>query len=163
MNKPWFIVDVEANGPCPSLGTMTEFGCVYFDHPPFEKRFHGKGPIGPIVMKQFTLWLESITLSRPTFWSDNPAFDWMWMNDAFHVHTHWNPFGYSARRIGDFYAGFRRDPAKSCEWKKFRVTPHDHNPVNDALGNAEALWFILGAMNANGVVEEMREALNQRP
>lgn len=25
------------------------------------------------------------------------------------------------------------------KWKSLRKTKHDHNPVNDALGNAEAL------------------------
>jgi hypothetical protein len=26
-----------------------------------------------------------------------------------------------------------------AKWKHLRKTAHDHNPVNDALGNAEAL------------------------
>jgi hypothetical protein len=28
-------------------------------------------------------------------------------------------------------------------WKRLRVTPHDHNPVNDAMGNPEAFERIL--------------------
>ena len=32
------------------------------------------------------------------------------------------------------------DAGLNAEWKKlFRKTAHDHNPVNDAKGNAEAL------------------------
>jgi hypothetical protein len=31
------------------------------------------------------------------------------------------------------------DIYKATEWKKYRVTPHTHNPVDDARGNAEAL------------------------
>ena len=48
-----------------------------------------------------------------------------------------NPFGYSARRIGDLYCGMNKDMNKT--WKHLRKTVHDHNPVNDAKGNAEAL------------------------
>jgi len=32
-----------------------------------------------------------------------------------------------------------KDAYKATEWKKFRVTEHTHNPVDDARGNAEAL------------------------
>ena len=28
---------------------------------------------------------------------------------------------------------------KASEWKKYRLTTHTHNPVDDAKGNAEAL------------------------
>lgn len=29
--------------------------------------------------------------------------------------------------------------SRATEWKKYRVTAHTHNPVDDARGNAEAL------------------------
>ena len=32
-----------------------------------------------------------------------------------------------------------KDASKATEWKKYRVTRHTHNPVDDARGNAEAL------------------------
>ena len=32
-----------------------------------------------------------------------------------------------------------KDAHKATEWKKYRVTLHTHNPVDDARGNAEAL------------------------
>jgi hypothetical protein len=54
-----------------------------------------------------------------------------------------NPFGYSARRISDFYAGMKGDFFDSQNWKKWRVTKHDHNPVHDVLGNIEAFEKIL--------------------
>ncbi len=41
--------------------------------------------------------------------------------------------------IGDLYAGLVKDVSKATEWKKYRVTAHTHNPVDDARGNAEAL------------------------
>ena len=48
-----------------------------------------------------------------------------------------NPFGFSARRIGDLYCGMTKD--SFAKWKHLRDTIHDHNPVNDAKGNAEVL------------------------
>ena len=51
-----------------------------------------------------------------------------------------NPFGFSARRIGDLYCGLVKHAGKNSEWKhKYRKTKHTHNPVDDAMGNAEAL------------------------
>jgi hypothetical protein len=32
-----------------------------------------------------------------------------------------------------------KDASKASDWKKYRVTKHSHNPVDDARGNAEAL------------------------
>ena len=66
----------------------------------------------------------------------NPAFDWQWINYYFHLAVGSNPFGYSARRIGDVYCGAMGN--MRAKWKHLRKTPHDHNPVNDAKGNAEA-------------------------
>ena len=50
-----------------------------------------------------------------------------------------NPFGHSARRIGDLFAGFSRDVTKGSAWKRLRKTKHTHHPVDDARGNVEAL------------------------
>ena len=49
-----------------------------------------------------------------------------------------NPFGHSGRRIADFYAGLVGDFRNTQRWKRLRRTKHDHHPVHDALGNAEA-------------------------
>jgi eukaryotic-like serine/threonine-protein kinase len=68
-----------------------------------------------------------------------PAFDWQFINYYFHRFLGKNPFGFSARRIGDLYSGLVRDASKASEWKKYRVTAHTHNPVDDAKGNGEAL------------------------
>jgi hypothetical protein len=74
---------------------------------------------------------------RPVFIADNPAFDWQWINYYFHYFIGKNPFGYSARRIGDLYCGMKMNTSE--RWKQLRKTKHDHNPVNDAMGNAEVL------------------------
>ena len=153
--KNLIFVDCEANGKSPSTGQLTEFGAVAY---PSKATFHGileerklseESPkfrtlIGKTfdekeVFEKFEKWLTEITKGeRPVFVSDNPAFDWQWINDGFWKTLGRNPFGYSARRIGDFYAGLVGDFTDASSWKKLRITPHDHNPVNDAIGNIEA-------------------------
>lgn len=155
-------VDVEATGPCPGKGVMTEFGAVHY---PSLQPFHGKivdshpdpsnpalsitdEPFKPLkakkVMEMFEAWLKIVVWNqRPIFVSDNPAFDWQWINYFFHHYSKGNPFGHSGRRISDFYSGLVGDFSKSQKWKKLRITPHDHNPVHDALGNVEAFDRLL--------------------
>jgi hypothetical protein len=74
--------------------------------------------------------------------SDNPAYDFPWINYGFHSTLGENPFGHSARRIGDYYAGLIGDFYTPQNWKYLRKTPHDHNPVNDAMGNVEAFALL---------------------
>lgn len=152
-------VDVEAAGATPMTGVMTEFGAVHFAT---RKTFHGvlhdsmpspENPAKPIVtgrayplqpvMQHFTNWAHSFN-GRPIFVSDNPAYDFMWIACAFDQVGIPNPFGHSGRRISDFYAGLEGDFTKTQNWKKWRVTPHTHNPVDDAMGNAEAFAVMLG-------------------
>jgi hypothetical protein len=153
-------VDCEAYGGCPRTGQLTEFGAVEY-----KSRYHFHGviiesrpsaanpavpePTGPVdlvrekaVYEAFAIWLGKYQ-GRPVFVSDNPAFDWQWINDGFHRHLGSNPFGHSGRRISDFYAGLMGDFYNTQKWKRFRVTPHDHNPVNDAMGNVEAFAALL--------------------
>lgn len=99
-----------------------------------------------VVMARFADWIAANSKGRPIFVSDNPAFDWQWINYYFHQFYGRNPFGYSARRIGDLYCGMKNNVY--APWKHLRKTRHDHNPVNDAKGNAEALL----AMQAAGLV-----------
>ena len=40
------------------------------------------------------------------FVSDNPAYDFQWINFYFWRYFGMNPFGHSGRRIADFYAGW---------------------------------------------------------
>jgi len=144
--KTLIFVDCEANGKSPSTGKLTEFGAVAY---PSRVTFHGvlvgeKAMKEKEVFEEFEKWVLQVTDGlRPVFVSDNPAFDWQWINDAFWRTIGRNPFGWSARRIGDFYAGLVGDFAKSNSWKKLRITPHDHNPVHDAMGNLEAFERLL--------------------
>ena len=148
-------VDCEAFGKCPVLGRMSEFGAVEFKS---QASFHGKlfkgedRHVQPLewlpddeilrVFAAFAAWLQQFD-GRPIFVSDNPAYDWQWVNYEFHRLLGYNPFGHSARRIGDFYAGLKGDFWSTQTWKQYRVTTHDHNPVHDALGNVEAFKKML--------------------
>jgi hypothetical protein len=158
--KNLIFVDCEANGKCPSMGQLTEFGAVAY---PSRATFHGvlverrpskedqrfKVATGKTfnekeVFEKFENWILTVTKhERPIFVSDNPAFDWQWINDGFWRTLGRNPFGHSARRISDFYAGLVGDFMDSQSWKKLRITKHDHNPVNDAMGNVEAFERLL--------------------
>ena len=91
----------------------------------------------------FRTWLKDQDKGRSVFVSDNPAFDFMWIADGFVRTIGENPFGHSGRRISDFYAGLMGDLYQTQEWKDLRITPHDHNPVHDSMGNAEALARLL--------------------
>ena len=142
-------VDCEAaGGGCPATGKLTEFGAVAY---PSKETFYGDLRIRgwdvsideKSVYEGFAEWLKLYSKGRPVFVSDNPAFDWQWINDGFLRTLGYNPFGHSARRISDFYAGVRRDFYRTQDWKRWRRTPHDHNPVNDAMGNVEAFEKIL--------------------
>lgn len=133
-------VDCEGHGPAAGLNDHEkfEFGAVEYKT---HQTFHGYGGT-PETFMDFRDWLRQFK-GRPIFVSDNPAYDWQFINYYFHLYLKENPFGHSARRIGDFYAGLRGDFYKTQEWKNLRVTPHDHNPVNDAMGNVEAFEHLL--------------------
>jgi hypothetical protein len=153
-------VDCEARGTSPVNGTLTEFGCVSY---PAMQKFHGRlfestpDPVIPAipvvgarihtdehVARELTEWLTKVGQGqRITMVSDNPAFDFMWIAGMYDRAGMENPFGHSARRIGDFYAGVIRKWSDAQSWKRFRKTKHDHNPVHDALGNVEAYDAIM--------------------
>ena len=133
-------VDCEGHGPAPTLNddSLFEFGAVDYKS---KQSFHGQGGTKE-TFEKFNDWLNQFP-GRLIFVSDNPAYDWQFINYYFHKLLGCNPFGYSARRISDFYAGMKGDFFDSQNWKKWRVTKHDHNPVHDVLGNIEAFEKIL--------------------
>lgn len=160
----YIAVDVEADGEIPSKFSMVCFGAVIVE-PTLTKTFYGKTkPISENwnpnalaisgfsreqhlmfddpkqVMENFAKWIEKNSIGKPIFISDNPCFDWQWINWYFHNFHGRNPFGFSGRRIGDLYCGMKMNSGLNSEWKRlYRSTKHDHNPVNDAMGNAEAV------------------------
>ena len=155
------VVDVETDGPIPPKYSMVCFGAVVVE-PTLSKTFYGKTrPIASDwnpdalaisgfereehlkfddpeeVFFKFELWLKANSVGRPIFISDNPAFDFAWINWYFHFFLGKNPFGWSGRRIGDLYCGMEKD--MFAKWKHLRDTKHTHNPVDDAMGNAEVI------------------------
>jgi hypothetical protein len=103
----------------------------------FSREEHEKFDDPQEVMKNFALWIKKHSVGRPILISDNNGFDASWINYYFLRFTGENPFGWSSRRIGDLYCGLVKDTY--AKWKFLRETPHTHNPVDDAKGNAEAL------------------------
>ena len=157
-----FLVDIESEWGVrtPHSGRMTEFAAVEYET---GKSFHGvlwetqQDPVDTYkfyviegtgrnmnqVMQEFSSWIDSFGGDRNELISDNPAFDFMWIADAFDRAGMNNPFGHSARRIGDFAAGLDNNWKHQSQWKRLRKTSHDHNPVNDAMGNREALMKLI--------------------
>lgn len=141
-NDNLIFVDCEGHGVAPTLNdpTLFEFGAVAFVD---NSSFHGKGATKE-TFEKFNEWLlERKFDRRPVFVSDNPAYDWQFINYYFHLYLNNNPFGWSARRISDFYAGLVGDFSQTQKWKQLRITEHDHNPVHDSAGNVEAFRRLL--------------------
>lgn len=157
------VVDCEASGPCIGCGDLIEFaavsetGITYVSQklaPLFPAYNQGayqalgitreihETYTGDIAVEaaSFSKWLEQF--DNCIFWSDNPAFDWQWINWMFHSNDLGNPFGFSARRIGDLYAGLNANIHSTRNWKRFRKTKHTHDPLDDAMGNMEAFQEI---------------------
>jgi len=156
----YFVVDVESDNPTPASGSMVCFGVVmagdtdkefYGQTRPISKKYsdealgisgftrqeHEMFDDPEEVMKKFAEWVNTNTKGRPMFISDNNGYDFAWINYYFDLYGIKNPFGWSSRRIGDLYCGMKNDTF--AKWKWLRETVHDHHPVNDAKGNAEAL------------------------
>ena len=158
----YIVVDVESDGQNQLRRSIVCFGAVVVE-PSLSKTFYGKiRPISDIwepealaisgfsreehltfdepekVMKDFAEWIKEVSPgTKPICITDNNGYDFGWINMYFHEFYGSNPFGWSSRRIGDLYCGMKMDAR--ANWKHLRKTPHDHNPLNDCLGNAEAL------------------------
>ncbi len=158
----YIVVDVESDGKYPGDYSMICFGAVVVT-PELNKTFYGRtAPISALyeedtlaiskysraeheafpdpatTMKSFAAWVKQMSPKRrPTFMSDNLAYDWQWINYYMHKYTGENIFGYSGRRIADLYCGMQMNTG--APWKHLRKTKHTHHPVDDAKGNAEVL------------------------
>lgn len=159
----YFMVDIESDGPCPGLYNMVCFGAVVV-RPGLKDTFYGQtAPVFPETwdpealaisgfnheehlrfpkpehtMRNFATWVRQVNKGgRPRFIADNNGFDWAYINWYFHKFLGENPFGFSSSNLNSLYKGMVKSDFKS--FKHLRKTVHDHNPVNDAKGNAEAL------------------------
>lgn len=159
------MVDIEADGPIPGDYSMVCFGAVLVKEP-LQNTFYAK--LKPIsekwvpealtvsgftreetlqfedpktAMENFAVWLGKHTKGSPMFISDNNGFDWQFINWYFHHFLGRNPFGFSSTNLGSLYKGAVKDTFKN--FKHLRTTKHTHNPVDDAMGNAEAFLKII--------------------
>ena len=155
----YIVVDIEADGPIPGDYSMIAIGAIVVE-PALDRVFSAR--VKPIsdkfisyalavsghtreqtlsfeepraVMDRFAAWLGPI--DQPIFISDNNGFDWQFINWYFHHFTGKNPFGFSSTNLGSLYKGLVKDTFQT--FKHLRKTRHTHNPVDDAVGNAEAL------------------------
>jgi hypothetical protein len=168
------VVDVEADGPCPGLYSMVSFGAVYVSDDGVQDSFYGrtkplpgagwipqalavskvsreehlnfKDPVDTMI--NFEAWLldkKAHSKSKRLFFiSDNNGFDWQFINYYFWLTIKYNPFGHSSNNLNDLYKGMVKDVFKN--FKHLRDTKHTHHPVDDATGNAEALYKMVNQL-----------------
>lgn len=157
----YFLTDVEADGPIPGDYSMVSIGCVIV-RPGLDRLFTAKlRPISekyieaalsvsgmtrsetllaeePLpVMRRFAAWIAENNDGNALFISDNNGFDWMFTCWYFHHFLGSNPFGYSSTNLGSLYKGMVKSTRKN--FKHLRLTAHTHDPLDDVIGNAEAL------------------------
>ncbi|MBY0538259.1 exonuclease [Patescibacteria group bacterium] len=164
--RTYYSVDCEVDGPAaPLRGSMFWFGAVRIDHK-LRTTFDGElSPVSDyyeearlkisgltradtllfpkpeIVMPQFAQWvLNTCDGNQPELVSDNNGFDFGLINLYLWQYASHNPFGHTSRNINDLYKGLEGDIRSS--FKHLVKTPHTHNPVDDAVGHAEAFLAI---------------------
>ena len=164
----YVMVDVETDGPIPADYSMICLGAVVVDEN-LDKRFYGQ--LKPIseqwipdalkisgfsrnqtqqfddpkdIMEKFSAWIKASCTGTPLFISDNNGFDWQFVNYYFHHFLGSNPFGFSSTNLGSLYKGLVKDTSKN--FKHLRNTAHTHDPLDDAVGNAEALLHMINKM-----------------
>ena len=160
--KVYISIDCEVDGPAPPFkGSMFWFGAVLIDTK-LDTTFSGQmSPVSSyyevkrlkiseltraetrtfrkpeIVMPLFVEWVHKVSAGKePRFISDNTGFDFGLMNYYLWKYTNNNPFGHSSLNIKQLYCGLEGDIRSS--FKHLVITPHTHNPVDDAKGNAQA-------------------------
>jgi DNA polymerase III alpha subunit (gram-positive type) len=167
----YVMVDVESDGPIPGDYSMICFGAVIIQSGLTETFYGQLKPISDkyipealavsgfsrdetllfdestTVMRKFADWIKAKAAGRPIFISDNNGYDWMFICWYFHHFLSENPFGHSSQNLGSLYKGLVKDTLKS--FKHLRRTKHSHNPVDDAVGNAEAFLAIIKEYKLN--------------
>lgn len=165
----WIMCDVEADGPCPGLYSMTEVGLIVIQEgTPVDEMPYFYGQFRPLegakyiqealdvcnrtrletmnfppaadTTEEMYCFLKDHGGSRPMFISDNNGFDYQFVNYYLHRFVGDNPFGHSSMNLGSLYKGVKCDTFQNFKW--MRKTKHTHHPVDDCKGNVEALLQI---------------------
>lgn len=151
--------DVETNGPAPGIYSMLSLGAVaveegltrrfYEEMRPLndncvpeaiaacgytmEQAYTFKDPME--VMRKYAAWVS--TFEKPRFISDNNGFDWSFVNYYLWRFTGGNPYGHSSDNLRNLFQGLEN--SRRANFRRLRKTKHDHNALNDAIGNGEAM------------------------
>jgi len=167
----YVMVDIESDGPIPPDYSMVCFGAVIISEK-LDERFYGQlRPISeqwiPEALKisgfsrertmkfndpgqemdRFNAWIKANCQGTPMLISDNNGFDWQFINYYFHHFLGKNPFGHSSTNLASLYKGLVKDVHQN--FKHLRKTTHTHNPLEDVMGNAEALLHMRKEMGLN--------------
>jgi DNA polymerase III epsilon subunit-like protein len=167
----YIMVDVETDGPIPGDYSMIALGAVVVEDGlartfkaylrPISNEYQEEAlAVGGFTrieclkderfmdpydaMDAFRIWINSLGIKSPIFIADNNGFDWMFVCWYFHHFLGKNPFGFSSQNLNSLYKGLTRDAFAS--FKHLRKTKHTHDPVDDAMGNAEALLHMINEM-----------------
>jgi hypothetical protein len=174
----YFMVDVETDGPIPGDYSMVQIGVVMVREP-LETAPTFFGELIPIsklwipealkvtgLTREQTLGFRepaSVMLDldefvvrhnlgkRAMFISDNNGFDYMFATWYLYHFLGRSPFGHSSTNLGSLYKGLIGNTFKN--FKHLRETRHTHNPVDDAMGNAEALVHMKNIMRLDILLE----------
>jgi len=168
----YVVVDVEADGPVPGLYSMISFGAVIVREGLKETFYAELKPVSEEwipealaisgfsrektltfnepekAMVAFKEWLQLNNRNgRPVFVADNNGFDWQFINWYFWAFLGENPFGYSSMNLNSFYKGLTGN--MRSHYSELATTMHTHNPVDDAMGCAEALMVMQDKFEVN--------------
>lgn len=164
MKHAYFTFDIEADGPCPGLFSMISFAVVPVDA--FHEAFYGtlaplsdryvpkalavsgftreetlSFPQAEHTMLAFREWAQSqqerLQGQRMVLVGDNPGFDFGFLTYYCERFGFSNPFGHSARRLGDLFSGWKGNLNNTRGWQKWTRQRHTHHAKDDATKLAQ--------------------------
>lgn len=181
MTEVFFSVDVETSGPTPGIYDLLTIGVCLTSDPTVtfyrECRpvFHTADPEAmavtgldlntleasglpcAVVMTQLAAWVEEVAGdATPVFVGFNAAFDWSFVNYAFHRFLGRNPFGFAALDIKSLYLGVMGGTWRGTRMSEVRATLQPrrnstHHALDDAVAQAEIFeTLLMRSSNAAG-------------
>jgi len=166
MNKVFFVIDIETDGPIPGDYSMLELGAVALDETgkQIEQYRMNLAPISDKyeqqrldllkttrratefaepadrMITQFIEWVKKVKGDKKAvFVSDNNGFDWMFVCWYLHHFAGENPFGYKSLSLSSLYKGLN----KSLQASLPEIVNKEHDALLDAIHNAKILSDIL--------------------